>query len=284
MIRGRPHPVVVRTGHTDWQDVTVSEELAVRPRRYAGRLGQVNYEPTTRLFALAAPPTNALISAFSRHKWVCPEHLPASRPVIVTPNHLSQFDPLIIGQFLVYNGRWPHYLARANLFDRPVLGHLLRGIDQIPVDRGSIHAADSLRSARQMLDRGLAVVIYPEGGVTRDPEEWPMAGHLGAARLALATGVPILPVGQWGANFVLPSFHRRPPQFIPRVTCTVRCGEPLDLMSYGAPDDRAALQAATVAIMDAITAQVEAIRGLPAPEGRWHPRHKQRVARSAAII
>ena len=262
----------------------MSQELATRPRRYAGRLGRVNHEPTSRFFALAARPTNALVNALSRHKWVCPEHLPASGPVIITPNHLSQFDPLIIGQFLVYNGRWPHYLARANLFDRPVLGHLLREIEQIPVDRGTVHATDSLRSARQVLASGRAVVIYPEGAVTRDPEEWPMAGHVGAARLALATGAPVLPVGQWGANFVLPSFHRRPPQLIPRVTCTVRCGELLDLSSFGAADDRVAVRAATVAIMDAITTQVESVRGLPAPEGRWHPHRQERVARSAAVI
>ena len=50
---------------------------------------------------------------------------------------------------------------------------------------------------------GECVVVYPEGTITRDPDLWPMVGKSGAARIALATGCPVIPIGQWGAQEVL---------------------------------------------------------------------------------
>ena len=47
---------------------------------------------------------------------------------------------------------------------------------------------------------GECVVVYPEGTITRDPRPWPMTGKSGAARIALETGCPVIPVGQWGAQ------------------------------------------------------------------------------------
>ena len=46
--------------------------------------------------------------------------------------------------------------------------------------------------------KGECVVVYPEGTLTRDPAQWPMTGKSGAARIALETGCPVIPVGQWG--------------------------------------------------------------------------------------
>ena len=50
---------------------------------------------------------------------------------------------------------------------------------------------------------GECVVVYPEGTLTRDPDLWPMTGKSGAARIALETGCPVIPVGQWGAQELL---------------------------------------------------------------------------------
>ena len=199
------------------------------------------------------------------------------------PNHISSLDPVLVGVFLAYNGRWPHFLAKESMFRAPVLGRLMAGAAQIPVHRGSVKAKDSLVSARAALDAGQVVVLYPEGTITYDPEEWPMAVHTGAARLAIDSGVPVIPVGQWGASYAFPPRGIRPlrPR---RWPVTIQAGAPVDLDEFGRdPQDRAAVRAASVAIADAITAQVEQIRGLEAPVERWHPKLARRVPRAEAV-
>ena len=80
-------------------------------------------------------------------------------------------------QFLAFSGRWPHFLAKASLFTVPALGRLLRACDQIPVERTSAKSADALQAAVAAVEAGQAVVIYPEGTITRDPSLWPMKGR-----------------------------------------------------------------------------------------------------------
>lgn len=204
-------------------------------------------------------------------------------PAIIVPNHISSLDPVLIGVFLAYNGRWPHFLAKESMFRVPVLAWLMRDAQQIPVHRGSVQAKDCLVSARDALQSGQVVVLYSEGTITLDPDEWPMAVHTGAARLALGTGAPVIPVGQWGASFALPPRGIRPLR-VGRWPVTIQAGPPVDLTSFGRdPSDRAAVRAASVAIADAITAQVEQIRGVEAPAERWHPRLARRVPRPDAV-
>lgn len=255
-------------------------------RLYIGRLGRVNHEPANRAFAWCAHTASGLLAPFTRLRYLNQQRVPATGGLIVVPNHVCSLDPLIVGHYLAYSGRWPHFLARANLFGLPALGPLLRAIEQIPVSRGSMSAADSLRTARERLEQGLAVIVYPEGTFTYDPQEWPMAGHTGAARLALETGAPVLPIGQWGANFIVPPRHKRPLHLLPPTEVTVSAG-PLvgmdDLVVRGARDRHAVFEA-TVRIMDAITAEVGRVRGLEAPEGRWHPGRHERVPRVDAVL
>ena len=258
---------------------------ATRPARiFRGKLGRVNFEPANRTMAFAAGVLHRGLRLLTRPTWLGGEHIPATGPVIFVPNHISSIDPPLIAEFLVYQGRWPHFLARANLFDAPVIGRVLRDADQIPVLRGSSKARDSLVAADAALEQGHAVVIYPEGTITFDPAQWPMAGHTGAARLALRTGAPIIPIGQWGASFALPP--RGIKKFRPkRWPVTLICGEPIDLGEFaGRWDDRATARAATVKIMDAITALVEQARGEQAPELRWHQKHERLVERDQAVI
>lgn len=255
-------------------------------RGLRGKLGRVNHEPSNRAFPRAARCADLMLKPVARLHYSGQENLPMSGGVIIAPNHISNLDWLVIGHFLSYSGRWPYSMARDNLFDKPVLGRILKSLDQIPVMRGSSRAGDSLSAAQARLEAGCAVVIYPEGTFTYDPEQWPMAGHTGAARLALRTGVPVIPVGQWGGSVVLPPRGIAKPKLIGRTDVSVHVGTPVelgDLIGRG-EGDRHAVHDATVRIMNAITHQVASLRGCPAPELRWHPGRKQRIDLSHAVL
>ncbi len=75
---------------------------------------------------------------------------------------------------------------------------------------------------------GECVVVYPEGTITRDPDGWPMTGKSGAARIALETGCPVIPVGQWGAQQLLAPYAKKPDLF-PRKRVAMKVGDPVDL-------------------------------------------------------
>lgn len=253
-----------------------------RPVRF-GKLARLNQEPANATLRLAAPILHRVLRMWTRIEWRGSEHIPVAGPAIFVPNHISSLDPPQVGVYLAYNGRWPHFLARANLFEVPILGRLLRAAEQIPVYRRSAQAKDALIDATAALRRGQVVVIYPEGTITFDPDEWSMAGHSGAARLALETGAPVIPIGQWGANLAVPPRKIRPFRWR-RARVTVICGAPVDLGEFGSAwDDREAVRTATIRIMDSITTLVEQARGQTAPVDRWHPGLNRRVPRAQAI-
>ena len=127
--------------------------------------------------------------------------IPPRGPAIVACNHVSYLDPLTNGEAIDLAGRRPRFLAKRDLFRIPVVGTVLRGAGQIPVDRGS-RDASSLDDAVAALDAGEIVVIYPEGTVTTREDGLPMAGKTGVARLSLRTGVPIVPMASWGSREV----------------------------------------------------------------------------------
>jgi 1-acyl-sn-glycerol-3-phosphate acyltransferase len=236
-------------------------------------LDVVNREPGDRTIRPLIKALNLVLAPLSRRDWQGQDRLPASGPVIVVANHISNADPLALGQFLAYSGRWPRFLAKSSLFRVPGLGRLLRGAAQIPVERSGSQAADALVAARRALDEGQAVVVYPEGTITQDPDLWPMRGRTGAARLALATGCPVVPVGQWGAEEFLHGRELGLPRFWARPTLRMRVGPPVpldDLRSH--PVDAAVLTEATERIMAALTALVEELRGERAPVERFDPR------------
>jgi len=130
------------------------------------------------------------------------EKIPAEGPVIIAGNHLSYVDPLAHGYFVVKAGRRPRFLAKQELFDAPFVGTVLRGARQISVERGTGDRSP-LEDAGRAVERGEVVVIYPEGTTATTHEDFsPGRGKTGAVRLAIATGVPILPVATWGGQFV----------------------------------------------------------------------------------
>ena len=160
--------------------------------------------------------------------------------------------------------------------------------------RGSVDARKSLITARKIVEAGGAVVIFPEGTTTHDPQLWPMQARTGAARLALATGAPVYPVAHWGDEQILGYVdeasedgrikEKRKISLFPRKTVRVQVGKALDIASLvedaspEAKHTRTELGVVTDAMLDAITAELEKIRGEKAPEGRWNPRTKRREA------
>ena len=170
------------------------------------------------------------------------------------------------------HGRIPRYLAKAGLFKNKFLGFFLRSAGQIPVYRASKDAVGAYDAAVAAVRDGKCVVVYPEGTITRDPDLWPMVGKSGAARIALATNAPVIPIGQWGAQEVLAPYAKKPDLF-PRKLITMKVGDPVDLSDLsGEHLDARGDHQATDRIMAALTALVEEVRGETAPAERFNPR------------
>jgi 1-acyl-sn-glycerol-3-phosphate acyltransferase len=219
------------------------------------------------------------VSAMVRRDWTGAENLPTDEGFVVAANHVSSADPVMLAHFLYDNGVPPRYLAKAPILDAPVVGKILRATGQIPVYRGTTTAVDAFAAAKQAVLDGEGVVFYPEGTITRDPDEWPMGGKTGAARVALATGCPVVPVAQWGPNMFLEPYRWRP-HVRPRRTMRISAGPPVDLDDLRDREITPAILAtATDRIMDAITEELAKIRELPAPAHRMSlndPRVKER--------
>jgi 1-acyl-sn-glycerol-3-phosphate acyltransferase len=236
-------------------------------------LAQANREPGRGTIFVVVSLLNLIMRPLTRRDWRGQDKIPQTGGgVIFVANHISNADPLALGQFLAFSGRWPRFLAKASLFRYPVLGHILRACGQIPVQRQSAQSADALLAAVEALRQSRAVVIYPEGTITRDPDLWPMEGKTGAARIALRTGCPVIPIGQWGAQELMYGREIHFPRLLPRKTLRLIAGDavPLDDLRE-APVTAAVLDAATTRIMDAITALVAELRQEPPPAQRFDP-------------
>lgn len=217
---------------------------------------------------LLVPPLLVL----TKRRWHGQHHLPRTGGVIVVANHISKIDPITFGHFVHGAGRVPHYLAKVELFEHKLLGPIFRGTDMIPVYRGGENAGASVRAAVQALQDGHCIVVYAEATITRDPNLWPMVGKTGAARIAMASGAPVIPVAQWGAHRILAPYQKRLTLF-PRKTVHVRAGKPVQLDDLaGRGETPEVLAEATERIMTAITAELEVIRAERAPEERFDPR------------
>ncbi len=221
-----------------------------------------------------------LIRAMMKHDWQGQENFIPSGGMIVAANHLSYADVLALALFCDQAGRYPTFLAKSPLFKIPVLGSIIAKLGQLPVYRGQADAALVLRDAEQGIRDGSCVVFYPEGTVTRDPALWPMVSKTGVARLALATGAPVVPVAHWGAQNVLPYGTMRP-HVIPRRTVHMLAGPPVDLSEFaGKPLDNHTLRAATDKIMADVAALLGKLRGADPPPEPYHPAIARRKERA----
>jgi 1-acyl-sn-glycerol-3-phosphate acyltransferase len=224
-------------------------------------------------WSIAVPVIKPLLLATTKHDWVGGDKIPASGGFILALNHISHVDPLTAAHIVYDHGRLPRYLAKSGLFKNKALAFFLRAAGQIPVERLSKNAVGAYDAAVAAIRNGECVVVYPEGTISRDPDGWPMTGKSGAARIALATGCPVVPVGQWGAQAILAPYTKRPHLMPPRKTIRMIVGDPVDLADLAAlPASNAVTQQATDRIMAAITGLVEQIRGEKAPQERFDMR------------
>ena len=223
-------------------------------------------------FATCVAIIKPTLLAFSKHRWIDGHKLPAEGGCVVVGNHISHLDPFTLAHFIYDHGRIPRYLAKSQVFDIPIGGSIVRSAGQIPVYRLTDDASLAFRAAVAAVGEGECVVVYPEGTITRDPDLWPMNGKTGAARIALAAGVPVIPVAQWGANAILAPYAKKPDIF-PRKTVTIKVGDPVDLDDFA---DQALtpelLSDATTRIMDELTMLLSGIRDGKPPEPRFDAR------------
>ncbi|GAA0539040.1 lysophospholipid acyltransferase family protein [Paractinoplanes ferrugineus] len=210
-----------------------------------------------------------VLKVWTKRTWLAMENIPPSGGIIVVPNHVSHFDPLVVAHYIYGAGRWPRFLGKASLWRVPVMGSLLRKVQQIPVERGSVDAVKSLDVLIDALHQGGVVVIYPEGTTTKDPDLWPMRGKTGAARLALVTGAPVIPLANWGAERIFDPRTGRL-SLRPRVPVTVTSGKPIDLTRWaGATPGRAVLDEMTEHIMLEVQRLLGELRGEEPPAGLY---------------
>ena len=223
-------------------------------------------------FNVVVPILKPPLLAVAGRDWIDGDKIPESGGCIIALNHISHIDPLLSAHFVYDHGRLPRYLAKSGLFKNKALAGLLRAAGQIPVERLSRNAVGAFDAAVQAVRDGECVIVYPEGTITRDPDLWPMVGKSGAARIALETGCPVIPVGQWGAQRLLPPYTAKL-KLVPRQRITMKAGDPVDLADLvAAPRSTATINAATARIMGAIVEIVEDLRGETAPSQRFDPR------------
>ncbi|MEU5847531.1 lysophospholipid acyltransferase family protein [Saccharopolyspora shandongensis] len=202
------------------------------------------------LYSVSKRVVGAVARTIYRPTVIDAEKVPTTGPVILAPNHLAVLDSFIVPLVLP---RPVSFLAKAEYFSgtgtKGALTKWLFGsLGAIPVERGRGRAAkEALDTAEQVLRDGGAFGIHPEG--TRSPDGRLYRGRTGVARLALAAGAPVVPVGLTGTDKLQPRGKK-----IPRPhPVTVRFGDPLDFSRYaGMESSLPVLRSITDEIMYAI--------------------------------
>jgi 1-acyl-sn-glycerol-3-phosphate acyltransferase len=242
-------------GRNDQQEATVDTRQA-DPR-----------PPRGFWFGLIVAIVKPFMIVFTKCRFTGRENMPRTGGVVWVTNHISHFDPVVLGYFIWECRRIPRFLGKASLFKIPVLGRIITSAGQIPVHRGSAQAADAFRDAVAAVERGECVGVYPEGTITRDPNLWPMTGKTGAARIALMTGCPVIPIANWGAQEVFQSYTGKLRiRLLPRKTLQVRAGAPVDLSAFqGKPLTNELLHEATAVIMHRVAETLGELRGEAPP-------------------
>jgi 1-acyl-sn-glycerol-3-phosphate acyltransferase len=140
------------------------------------------------------------------------ENFPSTGGLIVVCNHVSYWDPVVVGSAL---DRQVHFMAKAELFKIPLLGPLIARLGAFPVQRRGFNR-QSIKCALNLLRSQRIIGIFPEG--TRSRTNNPLPPHVGAVVLALKTKVPILPVALIGTRGI-------------RSKVRVKIGRPLNISS-----------------------------------------------------
>lgn len=216
------------------------------------------------LYRLAYVVFHPYFKTFVRLQYSGGDNLPQHDGAILACNHLSKFDPINIGYAFGVRGVEVHFMAKAELFRIPLLGPLLTKWGMVPVERGAGKASNSLYQAQKALEEGQKIGVFVEGTLTRDPDFWPMQGKTGAARLALDSGAPLLPVVQWGTQNVMERYQSR--LRLKETVVHVALLPPIDLSDLPQDSaDRQAVQEATRRLLEAMRDGLAGIRGETPP-------------------
>jgi 1-acyl-sn-glycerol-3-phosphate acyltransferase len=156
------------------------------------------------------------------------KNIPKKGPVILAANHRSFLDPFVVGCLI---RRPVYFVAKKELFDKRWQGWILNGLGAFPIRRGESDE-ESMATARGVLERGGALVIFPEG--TRHRKGPLGRPKRGVGRLALETGAPVVPVAILGSERARRGWKIRP------VWVRVRCGRPLTFPHVENPSPRLA--------------------------------------------
>lgn len=183
----------------------------------------------TREYGKAYPVAKAIVKPVVDFLWRINttglQHVPDTGPAIFCPNHISFFDSLVLPAVLP---RRISYVGKAEYMDSWKTKYIFPAIGMIPIDRtGGSASQRALDTAARVLDRGEFFGIYPEG--TRSRSGFLHRGRTGAARLALRTGAPLVPVGIIGTDDIQPAGASVPRPFR---SCQVNIGRPIDVSRY----------------------------------------------------
>ena len=178
------------------------------------------------------------------------EHVPAEGPALIAPNHRSFLDPFVIGCCI----RRPiYFMAKRELFKNRFVGWILNCLGAFPVKRGESDE-EAMATARMLLERGEAVLIFPEG--TRIRRGSLGRPKRGVGRLALETGAPVVPVAVTGSEYVRRGIRIRPKKV------RIRMGSPLTFPRVEAPSGHLANEV-TARIWPCVELQWEWLGGMP---------------------
>jgi cytidylate kinase len=230
----------------DTSDLTVEQVverlLATIERR--GGTGQVTVgTPVNRLYAVLKVPAVAIARTMFRLESRGRENVPATGAVLLAANHSSVLDPPLIGSA---TDRQLSFLAKAELFDLPLFGGLIRRVNARPIRREGADPS-ALRTAMRVLEDGGALLIFPEG--TRGDEGIIRSAKAGAGMLAVLSGAAVVPVFIKGSGRAWPRGRKLPRP----AKVTVTFGTALRFEAEGGADRKRQYEIASREMMEAIT-------------------------------
>lgn len=207
----------------------------------------------TALYAVLFNLLRMVLGSAFRLRYLHHDRLPASGPIIVASNHVSNVDPFMVA-FAFPTRRPVHYMAKEEMFRNPLAKRFFETVHVIAVKRGAADRA-AIRATADVLKAGGVVGVFPHGTRVRGgkvPEV-----HDGASFLALMTGATIVPCGIAGTDEIVPEGARFPR--FPQVTVSI--GEPIDVAAYASLAKAERVAALTATTMSEIeSARVEAAR------------------------
>lgn len=205
--------------------------------------GESSTDRANRLYATLKYLAVALMRLLFRLEAIGAENIPAHGPVLLVANHSSVLDPPLIGGA---SDRQLTFLAKAELFEIPLFGALIRGLNARPIRREGADPG-ALRTAKRVLDDGAALLMFPEG--TRGDEGDIRPAKPGAGLLAISSGAAVVPVYVSGSGRAWPRGRR-----LPRCAkVTVTFGKPLRFEAERGADRKAQYETASREMMDAIS-------------------------------